>query len=75
MYDGMFGTSGDEWRKKRRALTPAFSSHKMKLVRFKLYYFSKLQLLYLCKTEYYGWKFWCELFWWITVIIEIMAFS
>ena len=34
MYDGMFATSGDEWRKKRRALTPAFSAHKMKLASF-----------------------------------------
>lgn len=32
MYDGMFATSSDEWRKRRRALSPAFSAHKMKLV-------------------------------------------
>ena len=32
VYDSMFAASSDEWRKRRRALSPAFSAHKMKLV-------------------------------------------
>jgi cytochrome P450 len=31
-YDGVFGTSGDEWRKRRHFISPAFSAHKMKLM-------------------------------------------
>ena len=33
MYDGVFATSGDDWRKRRHFISPAFSGHKMKLVR------------------------------------------
>ena len=30
--DGIFVAPGEEWRKRRRALSPAFSGHKLKLV-------------------------------------------
>ena len=54
MYDALFGASSDEWRKRRRLLSPAFSAHKMKLVCF--FHNYKLLMLYvwfyiLCKTE------------------------
>ena len=32
LYDGVFATKGDEWKKRRHVLTPAFSANKMKLV-------------------------------------------
>ena len=33
VYDGVFSSKGDEWKKRRRVLTPAFSANKMKMVR------------------------------------------
>ena len=33
VYDGVFSSKGDEWKKRRRILTPAFSANKMKMVR------------------------------------------
>ena len=35
-YDNLFGASSDEWRKRRRFLSPAFSARKMKMVCFVL---------------------------------------
>ena len=32
VYDGVFASNGDEWKKRRHVLTPAFSANKMKLV-------------------------------------------
>ena len=33
--EGLLTATGDEWRDKRHSLTPAFSTAKMKMVRFK----------------------------------------
>ena len=32
IYDGVFTSKGDEWKKRRSVLTPAFSANKMKMV-------------------------------------------
>ena len=32
VYDAVFTSQGDEWRKRRSVLTPAFSANKMKMV-------------------------------------------
>ena len=32
-HTGVFGSHSEDWHTRRRILTPAFSSHKMKLVR------------------------------------------
>lgn len=32
-HTGVFGSRGEDWHTRRRILTPAFSAHKMKLVR------------------------------------------
>ena len=32
VYDGVFTSKGDEWKKRRSVLTPAFSANKMKMV-------------------------------------------
>ena len=36
IYDGVFTSKGDEWKKRRSVLTPAFSANKMKMVREQL---------------------------------------
>ena len=35
IYDGVFSSKGEEWKKRRRVLTPAFSANKMKMVRLR----------------------------------------
>ena len=32
-HTGVFGSHGEDWHTRRRILSPAFSAHKMKLVR------------------------------------------
>ena len=34
VYDNVFTSIGDKWKKRRHVLTPAFSANKMKLVSF-----------------------------------------
>ena len=34
VYDNVFTSIGDKWKKRRQILTPAFSANKMKLVSF-----------------------------------------
>ena len=36
-HTGVFGSHGEDWHTRRRILTPAFSAHKMKLVRVNIY--------------------------------------
>lgn len=54
VYDGVFSSKGDEWKKRRRVLTPAFSANKMKMVR--LCGESQLRVSHVCII---GTMLWC----------------
>ena len=45
IYDGVFSSKGEEWKKRRRVLTPAFSANKMKMVSLRWLTYQNIELV------------------------------
>ena len=56
IYDGVFASNGDEWKRRRHILTPAFSASKMKLV--SVHCSTNLRVSHVCNNGVVVWTFW-----------------